>query len=755
VGFINSFKDIAISYDGGLDSGNGNPLPLNPTQTCGSFTTVENGDRIIVSVSSEWEPIVPIVPFDPFTITSQSERTILAAVSISVDGASGDFVDPNDGILTLMMSASPITYSSVGQPITYTYSLSNTGGGDLSAPFTVTDSIATTDCSSAPATLAPNSSFNCAGTYHITQVDLDSGSVTNQATASANGSLSNTETETITAIPLPALALSKSAFPTAASSVGAEITYIYTLTNTGNVSLTSPYTVTDDKIASVNIDCSGAVSPLAPGASTTCTASYSITNSDINNRSVVNIASASATYESTTVTSNSDTAEVSTSSLTLEISASPSTATLPNQVITYTYTISNNGKSSANSLSVTDNRVSVSCPSTTIPGESSINCTGIYTVTLADYDAGAVIINSATATANNGSSISSSTETARVVIVQAPALSATVSASPSQPVAPAATLPAGTVVTYTFTLTNTGNVTLSPPFSATDNYNTITYPGPETLAPGATMRFTETYTITAADVDAGSIINTGSASAVFGGQAIASGTVSATVTTFSGARFNLALSSSPTAVTQAGTSVVFTYTITNTGGKSLTSPYSITSSLLGTFNCSGISLLAPGASTSCQNLYTPSNTVTNTITAASAFVSNTATSVPSSSLPAVTVPYYVCSPTNLTLGALVYSDSKKTVTWTITNNVGVPLHLTSIEFNWNSNGGSKLNSVQLPAGTTISSGIDTDGYANLTGSWTINSGATDLKLLFSKSGFGVTGLRLLFGEPGCGPLTYH
>src|SRR3990172_2991241 len=305
VGFINTFEDITISYDGGLDSNNGNIVPLSPANpACGSFTEVKNGDRIIVTVSSQWIPIVSIVPLEPFTITSQSERTILASVSISVTSVPQGWQSSGNGILTLLsIAGSPDPYSAVGQA-TYTYTLKNTGSGELAGPFTVTDSIATTNCSGAAASLAVGAETTCTGTYPITQADLDAGTVTNQATGYANGSPSvNSPTEIIYAAATPTLNLSKSASPIAASSAGTNITYTYTLGNTGNVTLISPYTVADNKIAGVN--CSGAASPLAPGATTTCTASYSITDADINNGSVVNQAVASAKFKTTTVTSNS------------------------------------------------------------------------------------------------------------------------------------------------------------------------------------------------------------------------------------------------------------------------------------------------------------------------------------------------------------------------------------------------------------------------------------------------------------------
>lgn len=749
VGFINTFESVAISYDGGLNSVNGNPLPMTPAKTCGDANIPDNGDRIIVTVSAQWQPIVPIVPLEPFTITSQSERTILASISISVTAVPQGWQGSGNGILTFSISGfSPSSYSTI-EPITYTYTLSNTGSGNLSAPFTVNDNIAATNCPSPPATLAPGASITCTGIYQVTQADLDAGSVTNTASASANGSPSNSDTETVYAIQSPALALSKSASPASASVAGTNVTYTYTLTNTGNVSLTSPYNVADNKIASVN--CSGAASPLAPGASTACTASYSITNADITNGSVVNQAVASAAFNSTPVTSNSTNATVITASLSLMISPSPVTATLPNQIITYTYSISNNSGSAVNSLNLTASKGTVTCPGTTVPAGGSINCSGSYTVTQADLNTGGAIVNSATASGNNGAAVSSNTATASVVISQMPAITATITGSPAQPVPPATTISAGTVITYTYTLTNTGNVTLSSPFSVTDNKSAITCSNQTSINPGATKTCAGTYTVTAADVSAGSIVNTGTASAAFGAQTVTSSPASFTVITYSGARFSLALSANPATITQSGTSIAFTYTITNTGGKPLTSPYSITSSLasIGTFTCAGTSPLAPGASTSCTNNYTSSNTVTNTITAASAM--DGATSVPSSNLPTITVPSNICSTGTLTLSAPNYSGN--TVTWTISNNIGSLLNITSISVSWNTAGNRYLSAVELPTGTNIWSGSDKDGsFITPPGSWTIPTGNTTLTMLFTKTGITVTDMNLTFDEAGCGPL---
>ncbi len=762
VGFINRFETIDIAYDAGLDSSNGNPLDLTPADpACGDYTEadVENGHRIIVEVTAQWVPIVPIVPLEPFTITSQSERTILASVSISVTSVPQGWQGSGNGILTLAISVSPTTYSTVGQTITYTYSLSNTGSGDLSAPFTVSDNVATPNCSGAPATLASGGSFNCTGTYQITQADLDTGTVTNTATASANGSPSNTVSKTITANAAPALTLSKSASPTAASTVGTIITYTYTLRNTGNVTLTSPYAVADNKIASVN--CSGAVSPLAPTASTTCTASYSITNNDINNGSVVNQAVASAKFKTTTVTSNSASATVNTSPLTLIISVSPPAATLAGQVITYTYAVSNNTGTTVNSLSVTDDKITVTCQSTTIAAGGSTNCTGTYTVTQAALDTGGPIINTATATGSIGSPVSSNTATASLVITQTPALSASVSGSPSQPPSPP-TMPAGTVVTYTYTLTNTGNVTLTSPFTVADNKTTITCADPASMPPTATKTCTGTYTVTAGDVAAGSIINTGTASAVFGAQTITSSPASFTVITYSDPRFNLAVTQNNPVVTPADLTITYTYTLTNTGGVTLSKPYTISSSLQSTLLIAGTggsntttpispdctsaaASIAPGISTNCTYTYShPSGTGSSTLVHSTSAASIGAVAV--TSLPGpLTATAYNCTASNFTVGTLTVGSgsNQDKVTWAVTNKVGITLPISSISINWanSGSGGSdwQLDGVSLDNSSSLTTGTlpdssspYTSGSGTLTGSSSAAS-VTTITFDFSKN----------------------
>jgi hypothetical protein len=91
----------------------------------------------------------------------------------------------------------------------------------------------------------------------------------------------------------------------------------------------------------------------------------------------------------------------------------------------------------------------------------------------------------------------------------------------------------GNVITYTYVLQNTGDVTLIGPFTVADNKVTpVTCPAtPTSLAHDATITCTGSYTITAADLKAGKLINTAAGAAVFDGVAVTSSSVDTTIVT--------------------------------------------------------------------------------------------------------------------------------------------------------------------------------------------------------------------------------
>ena len=119
--------------------------------------------------------------------------------------------------LTILKTASPTTYDTLNQVISYSYKVTNSGNVTIDQPITIDDDIATDEvCPAVPADLAPGDSITCAASHTITQNDLDAGSVTNTADATGidpNGApvTSPEDDETVTANQDPSLAIVKTA----------------------------------------------------------------------------------------------------------------------------------------------------------------------------------------------------------------------------------------------------------------------------------------------------------------------------------------------------------------------------------------------------------------------------------------------------------------------------------------------------------------------------------------------------------------
>jgi hypothetical protein len=86
--FINEFNEINITYDRGVDP-DGTQIPISGVDPSPNHDScpidgidVRNGDRIIVQVSTTYEPIVAIVPIEPLDIVSSSARTFIISIPI-------------------------------------------------------------------------------------------------------------------------------------------------------------------------------------------------------------------------------------------------------------------------------------------------------------------------------------------------------------------------------------------------------------------------------------------------------------------------------------------------------------------------------------------------------------------------------------------------------------------------------------------------------------------------------------------------
>src|SRR4029077_15655215 len=93
------------------------------------------------------------------------------------------------------------------------------------------------------------------------------------------GPVSDDDTLTTPLTKIPRVTVVKSSNATAATKVGDTITYSFLVTNSGNVTITS-FVVTDPLVGLSAINCGAPVS-LAPGRTHTCTATYVVTQADV------------------------------------------------------------------------------------------------------------------------------------------------------------------------------------------------------------------------------------------------------------------------------------------------------------------------------------------------------------------------------------------------------------------------------------------------------------------------------------------
>ncbi|MEU8540307.1 Ig-like domain repeat protein [Streptomyces sp. NPDC048717] len=176
----------------------------------------------------------------------------------------------------------------VGDTVAYAYTVTNTGNLVLGNVTVTDDKVTGVVCDTT--TLAPGENTTCHGGHRVTEADItpcrpvDGGcALTNLAQARALEPTGNevaseqaTATLTVERQQTAELTLVKRVESAGPFRVGDTVAYAYTVTNTGNLVLGN-VTVTDDKAAGVVCD----TTTLAPGESTTCRGSHTITQADV------------------------------------------------------------------------------------------------------------------------------------------------------------------------------------------------------------------------------------------------------------------------------------------------------------------------------------------------------------------------------------------------------------------------------------------------------------------------------------------
>ncbi|MCD9197465.1 DUF7507 domain-containing protein [Aeromicrobium wangtongii] len=297
---------------------------------------------------------------------------------------------------------------------------------------------------------------------------------------------------------------------------GTVIPYQYTVTNAGQETL-STLDITDDRITGA-ITCDATTLPPAPaaGSTTVCRGTYTVTAADVAAGSVVNTATATAVSPGgDDITSPEATVTVPlVSALSLTKTVQTPGPYEGGQEIEYQYTVTNTGGSTVSNIDVTDDRVGAEalvCQENLLDPGASTTCTGTYVIDAAQADASGRIVNTAVATGLSpiGQNVQSPQAQATITLGTDPALSLEKTASPTTVTA------VGQQVTYSFLVTNTGNVPIGniavveDSFTGSGTLPDATCPAePAQLAPGDSVVCTSVYTVTAADLDGAGLRNT-------------------------------------------------------------------------------------------------------------------------------------------------------------------------------------------------------------------------------------------------------
>lgn len=275
----------------------------------------------------------------------------------------------------------------VGDPVTWTYEVTNASGRDLVEIVVTDDQGVTVSC---PATtLGPGEAMTC--TANGTVVEGQYANVGTVTAEQPDGTpVEASDPSHYFGQAAPALTLEKTTEgvdadtpPGPSLAVGDPVDWEYLVENVGSETV-SDIAVTDDQ--GVTVTCPG--STLDPGESMTCTASGTVEPGQY-----ANVGAASGLLPDETPVAASDPSHYFGQSLLLEKSTNGFDADTPpgpvveaGSTVSWTYEVTNPGPATVTGLVVTDDQgVTVTCPQTTLAAGESVVCTASDTAVGGQY----------------------------------------------------------------------------------------------------------------------------------------------------------------------------------------------------------------------------------------------------------------------------------------------------------------------------------------------------------------------------------
>ena len=603
------------------------------TLSCPATTTLAPDADLVCTITYTTDQ----ADIDAGSITNTARVTATSPTGAVSDTNTAIVTAERTPDITLAKTPNPATINATGD-VEYTITAHNAGnttltnvavteGNRTDGTFSGTGTMGAVTCTPNTTTLAPGADLVCKVTYHVTQADIDAGTITNTAKvtgdAPTGGQVVDTAPAVVQVLRLSTIRLTKTAEPAADPAAGTNVKYTLTALNTGNTTLTNV------AIAEATFSGTGTLPPLtcpgpttiAPGETTTCTVEYTVTQADVDAGVITNAAGVTAEAPNSsqvTDTANAVVTITQTSAIDLFKTADPVSVDHAGEPVTYTITAHNSGNTTLTGVRITEGTFSgtgtlapLTCdqpqPVTLVPGGEN-TCRVTYNVTQADIDAGQ-IDNRATVRGTSPTGRVQNADPTTVEAQRSPAIELT------KTVAPATVTAAGTDVTYSFAVENTGNTTITDlaihedAFSGSGTMSAIDCPA-TTITPGATVTCTATYTVTQADIDAGTVTNqaTATGNAPTGDEAVSTDDAAIEVTQSSD--ITLTKTPDPATVDKAGTDVKYTITAHNAGNTTLTAVTITEGAFSGTgtlpaLTCpAGPITLKPGEDVTCEVTYT-------------------------------------------------------------------------------------------------------------------------------------------------------
>ena len=431
-----------------------------------------------------------------------------------------------------------------GDSLHYTFTIENTGEVSLNN-IALTDSLDvkdltinwkdSSDAGSGKGELLPHETVKGTAVYKLTQDDIDLGTVHNTAGVTGTDRLGvsySAEDDADTVLRQSAeIDLIKTAMPIKGKvAAGDTVVYKFEISNTGNSTITGVSFTDDHELRELTWDRD--FSSLLPGEKVSGSASYVLTQADIDEGQVLNTATVTGKGPDGSDVSDTDEARTEIAAepeILLEKFSNPAvrTGAHAGDVVPFTFAVTNTGNCTLNDIVIEDALPGISdividwdgsgdasTGKGVLSAGESVTAESFYTLTQDDIDRGD-LLNQASVTASDSSGNQVTCEDDANVLLPE---TGEISLDKVSEGEITAEMKPGDILHYNFTVTNTGNVTLSGVSIRDDlkglgtilfdwNMSSDTSTPAGTLSPGETVTAGADYLIEQSDIDAGNILN--------------------------------------------------------------------------------------------------------------------------------------------------------------------------------------------------------------------------------------------------------